>query len=271
MSTPGSDDRETKKLAAAKTSFPDYPGGNFLAHAGSQYKEDIDARLSMLGLLGVAQGGDSPAVKAIIDTDLSMLPELPTTLKDYYRNLETRLKIQTQNAQNEEKRFSLRMSDWTTVYSLFKMSTEKSAPLLSRDLLELCDMMKITADPKFTGCFDGPRAYKIVMKDLAKDRRSQADKEFYRAAIGLQLQQQLPDGCSADVYSQKALSFLVHIKPHLPQKYDDDDTSDYLIKLMPRALREGGRRITAELLAEGRYHDHSHVIARCRALVHDLS
>ena len=62
MGTPGSDGQDTKKLAAARTSFPDYPGGNFLAHAGSQYKEDIDARLSMLGLLGVAQGGDSPAV-----------------------------------------------------------------------------------------------------------------------------------------------------------------------------------------------------------------
>ena len=96
MGTPGSDGQDTKKLAAARTSFPDYPGGNFLAHAGSQYKEDIDARLSMPGLLGVAQGGDSPAVKAIIDTDLSMLPELPTTHKDYYRNLETRLKIETQ-------------------------------------------------------------------------------------------------------------------------------------------------------------------------------
>ena len=87
-----------------------------------------------------------------------MLPVLPVTHKDYYRNLETRLKIQTQNAQNEEKRFQIRMSDWTTVYSLFKTSTEKSAPLLSRDLLELCDMAKVTGDAKYTGCFDGPRA-----------------------------------------------------------------------------------------------------------------
>ena len=164
MGTPSTGDQDTKVSAAAKNSFPQYPGGNFLAHAGSQYKEEADARLSMLGLLGVAQGGDSPAVKAIIDTDLSVLPVLPVTHKDYYRNLETRLKIETQNAQNEEKRFQIRMSDWTTVYSLFKTSTEKSAPLLSRDLLELCDMAKVTGDAKYTGCFDGPRAY--AMKDL---------------------------------------------------------------------------------------------------------
>ena len=70
MSTPGSDDRDSKKLAAAKTSFPPYPGGNFLAHAGSQYKEEADARLSMLGLLGVAQ------VKRYADGDVSA-PKFP--------------------------------------------------------------------------------------------------------------------------------------------------------------------------------------------------
>ena len=134
----------TKNSAAAD--FPQYPGENFHAHAGAQYKEESDARLTALGLKAVAQGHDSAGVKAIIDTDLSMLPTLPASHKDYYRNMETRLKIETQNAANEQKRFALRMSDWTTVYTLFKISTEKTAPMLSRDLLELCDLEKVHAD-----------------------------------------------------------------------------------------------------------------------------
>ena len=37
--------------------------------------------------------------------------------------------------------------------------------------------------------------------------------------------------------SRKALAFIVHIKPNLPQLYDDDDTTQYLVALMPKALK----------------------------------
>ena len=43
MTTPGTGDQDTKVSAAAKNSFPQYPGGNFLAHAGTQWLELAEA------------------------------------------------------------------------------------------------------------------------------------------------------------------------------------------------------------------------------------
>ena len=65
------------------------------------------------------------------------------------------------------------------------------------------------------------------------------------------------------------MAFLIHIRPFLAQGYDDDDTSQYIINLMPKALRESGRRIKTELIAEGHYRDHMYVIQTCRALVQE--
>ena len=72
---------------------------------------------------------------------------------------------------------------------------------------------------------------------------------------------------AADEYGRKALAFLIHIKPNLSQSYNDDDTSEYLIWLMPKSLRADGRRITTELKQQGRYTDHMYVLQTCRALV----
>ena len=162
MGGPEDGAKAPKLSAAANQDFPQYPGPDSLAHAGAQYLEDIDARFALLGLKGVAQGHDSPGVRAIIDTDLSMVPVPPATHKDYYRIMEFRTKIQNQNAVNEQKRLATRMGDWTSLYGWLKLSTEKTAPILSRDLTELCDMQTIHGDATYAGYFDGPLAYKIV-------------------------------------------------------------------------------------------------------------
>ena len=65
------------------------------------------------------------------------------------------------------------------------------------------------------------------------------------------------------------MAFLVHIRPNLSQSYDDDDTALYLINLMPKSLKEGGRRIKNELKQEGKYHDFMYVIKKCRELVQE--
>ena len=98
-------------------------------------------------------------------------------------------------------------------------------------------------------------------------KRTEVDKDFYRTAERLQRQSHLADGCSANDYTKKAYAFLVHILPNLTNTYDADETTLYLIHLMPHCLREGGRRILAEITTEGRQHDHTHVISKCRALV----
>ena len=121
--------------------FPQFPGEDFLAHAGTQYKEQAEARLASRSLLAVAQGDYPPSVKSIVDVDLDSLPELPVDHRDYTRRQETRIKIQTQNAANAEKRYDLLMTAWTEVYTLLKESTETTAPVLSRQLRMSCDLL----------------------------------------------------------------------------------------------------------------------------------
>ena len=126
----GDADDSTKTLSTQ--SFPQRPGEEPHAHAATQYKEAAEARLAEKGLLAVAQGEEHSSVKAIVDVDLSSLPALPTTHRDHHRREEARTKIEAQNKANDEKRFTLTMQAWTEVYALYKASTEKTAPLLSR-------------------------------------------------------------------------------------------------------------------------------------------
>ena len=82
--------------------FPQFPGEEFFAHAGSQWVEMAEVRLTKRGLLAVAQGHDPPTVTSIVDIDLTELPELPQSHRDHHRRLEARTKIRTQNVANEE-------------------------------------------------------------------------------------------------------------------------------------------------------------------------
>ena len=51
------------------------------AHAATQYKEAMDARLAGRGLLAVANGGYPNAVRAIVDIDLTRLPARGLSLR----------------------------------------------------------------------------------------------------------------------------------------------------------------------------------------------
>jgi len=89
--------------------FPQMPGEDFLAHAGVQYWEQVNARLADMGLLAVAkEGADPDSVKELIDFDLSLVPALPPTHPHYHRNLETRMRYQQHNDANHQKRLALR-------------------------------------------------------------------------------------------------------------------------------------------------------------------
>ena len=72
-----------KSISSLKdVAFPQFPGEDFLAHAASQYVEQRDARLTALKLMSVADGGDPPSVKNIIDIDLGTFPHLPVGHRD---------------------------------------------------------------------------------------------------------------------------------------------------------------------------------------------
>ena len=225
--------------------LPPFPGDDFFAHDATTWMEQAEPRLGRL--LAVAQGQIPAAAAQIIDIDLSSLPELPQDHRDYHRRLETRIKVQAQNDANASRRWAIVMDAWTDLYVAIKACTETTAPVFSRQLRDACDLAKTQGIAG--GYKDGPRAWRAVLGKLAGGERTEADKDFYRSAERLQRASHLPDGCAAAEFSRKALAFLINIKPHLAQSYDDDDTTEYLISLMPKALREGGRRIKSELTA----------------------
>ena len=118
--------------------LPPFPGEDFYSHAASAYREQVEARLAELGWLASAQGLQSEAVKAIVDIDLTRLPELDPADRDYNRRMETRIKLEAQNEANRQRRCAIQLSEWTKIYAALKKSTETSAPVLSRELQERC-------------------------------------------------------------------------------------------------------------------------------------
>ena len=114
----------------------------------------------------------------ITDVDLTLLPSLPPDHRDYHRREEYRIKTQTQNQSNATKRYTLTMEAWTEVYTMLKKSTETTAPVLSREIKETCDLEKTAG--VVGGYFDGPRGWRMTLHRLKGGQRSEADKDFYR-------------------------------------------------------------------------------------------
>ena len=79
----------------------------------------------------------------------------------------------------------------------------------------------------------------------------------------------LPNGCQATKYAKRAMQFLIHMKPNLPQQYTAHDVSDYLVDLMPKAQRMKGRGIAERHQDKGQYLDQLAVLRRCRKAVYE--
>ena len=159
------------------------------------------------------------------------------------------------------------MRAWADLYRAVKTCTEKTAPMLSRELISLCDMSLPHNGSHAMGWFDGPRAYRTVCERIFGGERTKEDKNYYKMAEHLQTQHRLPDGAPAAEFSKRVISFLTNIAPNLPQPMSADDISEYIFDLMPKACATDGRRIKFELKCEGRLHDHMEVAKRCRQLV----
>ena len=112
------------KSAIGTADFPDFPGEDFLAHLGSQYKEHAIARLAARSLLIVAQGGTAPEAEKIVDIDITLLPELPAGHRDYNRRQEARIKIMAQNQANDRARQLIQLRAWTELYTPLYMSCD---------------------------------------------------------------------------------------------------------------------------------------------------
>lgn len=123
------------------------------------------------------------------------------------------------------------MKAWTQIYSAIKECTAKTAPMLSREILDVCNLSPRGATD---GHFDGPRAWRIVVHRLAGEAQTKSDKEYYRTAERLQREKHLSDNCSAEDYNRKALFYLVSIHPYLPYRGEIEDAAEFLIDLLPK-------------------------------------
>ena len=231
---------------ALEFELPDLPNEtNFLSHQATQWVETSEAILLAKGLLDVANGGIPLAAKNIIDTPVSVVP--PRDGHMSRKDDQERLNIQANNERNRLKREDLTLTAWTSVYVAVLFAAEKNCPILYENLKSSCDMT--VHDPSWGEFKDGPLAWRMVLHMLLGKRRTKKDRDFYKAALGVQQKTHLADGAPAEEYAKRARAFIKYINPHLPQPYVGGDISEYLIEMMPTCLRESGRRAPIQWVA----------------------
>ena len=188
--------------------MPTMAGEDMHLYDAVQYWESAQTALAHASLLKAAMGMQPDEAKRIVDVDLSQLPVLTPDHPQYYRQLETKLRIKTQNKSNRIQRYTIIMKQRTDVYTLFYKSAEPRAPIFARELREACDY---TRDGLAGGYFDGVTAYRRVYAKLFADERTRMDVDFYNSAKEMQLKSRLPDKCSAEVFMSKAVSWIYKI------------------------------------------------------------
>ena len=243
----------------------DIPAENPFRHVGEKWIEGAETQLQGR-LMNASKGLPSREAQLIIDLDLADFPELKTgsASKVDARRIK-RLEIARDNEQNARKRQLITLTDYTDLFNALAVACQKNAPLLLRQIKMTCNMEKTHGVAG--GAMDGPRAWAIVCQAMRSNERSDADKNFYLDALHLQRTVHLATGCTADAYANKAMAFIIQIRPNLPQAFTDSDTIDYLFELLPKAYRVEWKLLKLEIQSEGRLNDFMYVIRRCRALV----
>ena len=197
---------------APLTSMPIMAGEDMRLHDAVQFWESVQTALAHVGLLKSAMGLVPDEADQIVDLDLSSLPVLPPEHPQYYRQLETMLKVKAQNKSNRKKRYAIIMKQRTAVYTMMHKSAETKAPIFARELREACDYSRAGT---VGGYFDGVTAYRMMYARLFAEERTQMDTDFYNTAKDLQTKSRLPDGCTADEFMAKAVSWIYKIRPRI--------------------------------------------------------
>ena len=243
MSAEGLD--QSKPSTLSKLVLPDAPPGDPpLHHVAVKYRESLEKVMAGQWLV-VANGGLPSAAEAIIDFPLDRLPPLPDPSDPSFASrLEIVLKHQTQNERNELTRTNITLSAFSSLYSAVVLACEKNRPELGRQITEICDL---TAHGR-PGHFDGPRAYALLVHSMTHaTERTRHDKAFYETALAMQKSDthKLPDHCSAKDFGDRARAYAETIRPNLPYAVNQLDAALHIVGLLPRCLRESGRRIEA--------------------------
>ena len=249
-----------------------HPGEDAYLHLGTQWRESTERTLASMSLLHPAKGGMTLRATGLVDFPVDRLPRLDPADANYAKVLDLRLKADMQNERNMKIRYDRTLEDWTAVYTLVVDSLEQSMPLLVKELKVACDL-HARGEVEVEGRYDGPLAYSAALAVLPQtsgtDRtRSKLDKEFYETLERLQKspQHKLPDGCSADEFTKRAGTWIVHIEPNLARRYDPVDAADFIIDLLPSGLAESGRRIKKDMTRDGNFTDLMAVAKECRIM-----
>ena len=173
--------------------MPVMVGEDMRLHDAVQFWESAQTALAHAGLLKAAMGMIPDEADQIVDLDLSELPALPPDHPQYYRQLETMLKVKAQNKSNRIKRYAIIMKQRTAVYTMMHKSAEAKAPIFARELRESCDYSRAGT---VGGYFDGVKAYRMMYAKLFAEERTKMDVDFYNAAKDLQIKTRLQDGCT---------------------------------------------------------------------------
>ena len=250
-----------------RCSVAPFPAEHVLAHQGIEWKKSALASLAAAHLAVTAETGELRSLDEIIDTPLSSIPQLPPTHRDYERRMVDRMKVAQENQRNELKRKRLLLEAWDEVFQTLHACTMQFAPLLHTMMYDACDMRK----QGIVGShFDGPRAWRILDSRISAGERTKADKLYYDKCLAAQKASRLPDHCNADAFTKRAIAFVLFIMPNLAQKYTQRDAADYIVEMMPPSMREAGKRIQHDCIADGTYLDLMNLIKVCEAEVFEM-
>ena len=250
--------------------MPNLPADKLLLHQATQFLEDAISFMANEGdLITFAQDHETREMAAIVD------PPVPAKLapgdRNEYRNEQERRNAEHVIEKNNAKRLQLWITASNKLFHTIKVCA-KNAPLFQRELITACDLSSDSVPSAVrqpSGTFDGPLAYRMLLKYIFPEERTEADKKYYRIAEDIQRNNPLPAGCAVGEYNKRAMAFLHKIAPYQAAKHSPSDISEYLINMMPKDYRAEGRRIKKELQSEELWLDHMEVIKRCAELVEE--
>ena len=258
------DDHGGRSSSSSRIELDPFPGEEVLAHEGRTWKINTITKLSPYELVTVAETGIPPAARAIIDTPLDDLPELPEGHAGFEARKKERRKIIKEIQENAEKRLRITLRAWNLLFESLRSCCLKRAPILADELYENCALERSHNRPELKGNFDGPRAMRIIDKRIeGSGERTVFDKNFYKTALEFQEKNPLQNGATQAEYLKRASAFTQHIMPNLAQKFTLPDAAEYVIDLMPPELYEAGRRVRFDARAEGRLLDLQYLIRQC--------
>jgi len=201
--------------SGTEASLTPHPGDDARSHLKAKWRNEAKRVLAAQDLFLTAEEGrhvDMEAIKL-----QRTLPELTPEHDDANSRLEYNERVRVSNSTKIYQRRHIIVAALTRTYNLLAQSCKETAPLIHELMRQHCDMSRYDV-PVAGGAFDGYRAWHIIEQNFHKERTDE-DIEYYEAALRLQVDNSLADGCSPDEFVSKATTFVIDIAPFLGRPY----------------------------------------------------